>query len=206
MQERPTAKKHHYNWVCIKDLVNPIPARPSTMLCNAFSISHINVPPVERVRACIERFREKGGYVCLIGFPEEREVTEFGRFQPQWLKRVARRVKREFPGGFPSDHSIYAALLEITPTAEEQEVHADGIESQPLFWTIFVPLTFHQNQGTTVFAGGAKKPPRCCRNYMFDSVVQHYGEANRSGESRWVLMLTVASNKSSWSHKVCVDI
>jgi hypothetical protein len=176
------------------------------MLCNAFSISHTDVPPVQRVRASIERFKEKGGHICRTGFPEGREVTEFGRFQPQWLKRVARRVKREFPrGGFPSDHSIYAAILEITPGAGEQEAHADGIESQPPFWTIFVPLTFHRNQGTTVFADGAKPPPRC-RNYMFDSAVQHYGEANRCRESRWVLMLTVASDKSLWGHKVCVEI
>ena len=175
------------------------------MLCNAFPVSHRLVPPVERVVASIERFEDEGGPIHRTWFPYERAVTEFGKFQPNWLKRIAQRIKRGFPGGFPSDHSIYAALLEIPPGADEQEVHADGLGAQPVFWNIFVPLTFHRNQGTTVFAGGARPPPRC-RNYMFDSVVEHHGQANRSGESRWVLMFTVASDRSFWTHKVCVDV
>ena len=173
------------------------------MQCNPFSISHRNVPP--SVPASIRRYRERGGYIERTGFPDDRDALEFGRLQPKWLKRVARRVKREWPGGFPPEHSIYAALLEIAPGADEQEVHADGIEAQPVFWTVFVPLTFHRDQGTTVFAGGARPPPRCW-NYMFDSTVEHFGQANRSGAVRRVLMLTVASDRSFWSHKVCVDV
>ena len=175
------------------------------MQCNALSVSRIDVPPVPRVLASIDRFEAAGGPIHRTCFNEEREVTEFGRFQPRWLKRVARRVKREWPGGFPADHSIYAALLGIPPGADEQEVHADGSGAHPVFWTVLVPLTFHRHQGTTVFAGGARPPPRCW-NYMFDSTVEHFGQANRSGAVRRVLMLTVASDRSFWSHKVCVDV
>jgi hypothetical protein len=177
-----------------------------TPLFNAFSFSRKSIPPLERAIASMGLAEENHPLITHRGSIGGIELNQSESFelrwlkrgalkakrQPRWLKRIAMRVKREFPGGFPPGYAVYAALFGARPGAEEQEVHADGPGDRRMFWNIFVPLTFHAAQGTTVFPGGVRPSPRC-RNYMFDSTVLHHGEANRSGRSRWALLLTVAS-------------
>lgn len=177
-------------------------------LFDAFSFSHRHVPSIERLLASIRRHEEFGHYIYRTGFQRDRDTISLGSFQPCWLKRIARKVKWEFPGGFPPDHAVYAHLFQIHPGAEEQEMHADGFDAasgEPLFWNIFVPLTFHATQGTTVFPQGVRPSPHCM-NYLFDSAVLHHGQANHSTHCRWVLMLVVAHVRSNWQYAVCVDV
>jgi hypothetical protein len=174
-----------------------------TPIFNAFSFSHESVPSVERLIDSIRLHQEAGDCVHSTVFQNDRDFIELRSFQPCWLKRIARKVKWEFPGGFPTDHAVYAQLLQVYPGSEEQEMHADGSDD-PMFWSIFVPLTFHTDQGTTVFSQGVHPLPHC-KNYMFDSTVLHYGQANNGNQCRWVLMLVVAP-VHSYHHATCVDV
>ena len=169
-----------------------------SVVINPFSFSSANVPPVAKIRSSIQRYKEEGGYIGEDGFPNDRDVLHLNAFRPQWLKRVALKIKKEFPGGFPSNYSIYATLLRIAAGADEQEEHSDSGNPDELFWNVFIPLTHHKGQGTTVFKGGIR-PQHRCRNYLFDSNILHYGQANTSSKPRWVLMFIVAGNHSHWA-------
>ena len=163
---------------------------PSSLLFDHFSFSSMGVPSSARIKSAIQDFKEAGGYIETTEWLEDRHVTYFKNFQPQWLRSMAHKIRVEFPGGFPVDHAIHAALLEVKAGAEEQEMHSDGVIGS-LFWNIFVPLTRNfQAQGTTVFVNGTKSS-HWCRNYMFDSNVLHYGQANCSRNPRYVLLFII---------------
>ena len=165
-------------------------------LFDHFSFSSLGVPSVARVKSAMDEYKEAGGFMETTEWLDDRYVTILKDFQPQWLKSMVRKIRMEFPGGFPDDHFIHALLLEVKPGAGEQKMHSDGGEGS-LFWNIIVPLSCtNEMQGTTVFENGTK-PSRWCRNYMFDSNVLHYGQANRSRKSRYALLFIV-STTSYW--------
>ena len=168
-------------------------------LFNVFSLRGVRIPSAASLELAVENRKLTGGYVRRSEFLDDRQVSHLGFMQAAWLKRVAKKIAKEFPGGFPPDHKIYAYLLKIPPGAAEQEVHADGDETMyARFWSIFIPLTNHRMQGTTAFIvnGRTVLPPRGCSNYLFDSTVFHYGQANHSNQARFVLMLKVAPAES----------
>jgi hypothetical protein len=175
-------------------------------LFDQLSLRGLHIPSAASLKATIEDRKIMGKHVGYNEFPDDRHVTLLGFMKKTWLKRVARKLIAEFPGGFPSDHNIYASLMKIPAGAAEQEVHADGDDGEgnagARFWTLFIPLTNHRMQGTTAFVvnGRIVLPPRGCSNYMFDSTVLHYGQANRSNRDRYVLMLNVGSKDSFWQH------
>ena len=176
-------------------------------LFDPLSLKGLHIPSAASLKATIEDRKVMGKYVGYTHFPDDRDVIHLGFTKKMWLKRVARKIVAEFPGGFPSDHHIYASLLKIPPGAAEQEVHEDGDDGKgnletTRFWTFFIPLTTHRMQGTTAFVvnGRTVLPPRGCSNYMFDSTVLHYGQANRSNQERYVLMLNVGWKDSFWQH------
>ena len=164
-------------------------------LFNHFSFRDTDVPPVPKLKSDIRMFRETRrfevtDYIREDGwFDDDRRVTYLGSFQPQWLKRLANKIRREFPGGLPVNHEIYAVLLEIAAGAAKQKLHKDSENPTP-FWSIFVPLTRHKAQGTTAFHGGIYPSPKC-KNYLFDSNTMHYGQANRSQHTRCVLVFMI---------------
>jgi hypothetical protein len=159
------------------------------MLFNHFSFSDADVPSVPKLKEDIRRFKETS-YIWESGWQDDRDITYLGNFQPRWLKRLANKIRQEFPGGgVPVSHGIYAVLLEIPAGAEKQKLHKDSENPTP-FWSIFVPLTRHKAQGTTAFHGGIY-PSHKCRNYAFSSDTLHYGQANRSPHTRCVLVFMV---------------
>ena len=166
-------------------------------MINPFSVSSANAPPVAKILESVSVFKELGGHIGKDGFPDDREFLYLNLYQPRWLKRVALKIKKEFPGGFPSNHAIFATLLKIAVGADDQAEHTDSKNPDVFFWSVFIPLTHHKEQGSTVFKGG-NVPSRMCRNYLFDSNVMHYGQANKSSKPRWVLVFVVASSDSSW--------
>lgn len=172
---------------------------------NLLSLQGLHIPSVAGLKSSIEKRRATGAYMRRSFFPDDRNVTHLGfLIHKEWMKRIARKLVAGFPDGFPSEHNIYVSLLEIPPGAEEQEVHADGDTSseQPRSWSFFIPLTNHRMQGTTVFIVNGKRvlPPRGCSNYLFDSTVLHYGQANRSNQTRCVLMFNVGHKNSNWRY------
>jgi hypothetical protein len=158
------------------------------MLFNHFSFSDANVPSVQKLKSDIRQFKETN-YIRESGWQDDRDVTYLGSFQPRWLKRLANKIRREFPGGLPVNHGIFAVLLEIPARAAKQKLHKDSENPTP-FWSIFVPLTRHKAQGTTAFDGGIY-PSHKCKNYAFSSDTLHYGQANRSQYTRCVLVFMV---------------
>ena len=169
-----------------------------SVVINPFSFSSADVPPVAKILDSVWVYKALGGYIGGDEFPDDRHVLHLNSYQPRWLKRVALKIKKEFPGGFPPNYAIFATLLKIAVGADEQEEHADSGNPDLLFWNVFIPLTHHKEQGSTVFKGGIV-PSRMCRNYLFDSNIKHYGQANKSSKPRWVLMLVVAANDSFWA-------
>ena len=174
----------------------------SLLLFDHFSFSSVGVPSGARIKSAIKAFKEEdGGYIETAEWLDDRYVTYFKRMQPQWLVSMARKIRMEFPGGFPVDHyAIHALLLEVKPGAAEQEIHSDGVDGGSLFWNIFVPLTRSSQlvHGTTVFESDSddagSQPSKWCRNYMFDSKTLHYGQANRSETTtRYVLLFIVGT-------------
>ncbi len=169
---------------------------------NLLSLKGLHIPSAASLTSAIEQRRAMGLYVRYSRFPDDRDVTHLGFMQKAaWLKRIARKVVSEFPGGFPPDHNIFASLLKVPPGAAEQELHGDSETVKPLFWSLFIPLTHHRMQGTTAFFvvnGKTVLPPRGCSNYLFDSAVLHYGQANRSNQARYVLMLNIVA--LHWKH------
>ena len=159
-------------------------------LFNHFSFRDADVPDISSLLSEIKRFKEweLENYIQEGEWEEDRYVIYLGRFQPRWLKRMVQTIRDEFPGGVPSGYEIYAALLEVRPGAARQNLHADG--ELEVFWNLFVPLTRHCAQGTTAFEGGIY-PSYRCKNYLFDSRIMHYGQANNSAHTRYVLMFMI---------------
>jgi hypothetical protein len=170
-----------------------------SVVINPFSFSSAKVPPVARIMESIWSYRETGkGNIEEDEFPNDRDVLHLNSYQPQWLKRIALKIRKEFPGGFPPNHAIFATLLRIAVGADEQEEHTDSGNPDLLSWNVFIPLTHHKEQGSTVFKGGII-PSRMCRNYLFDSNIKHYGQANKSSKPRWVLVFVVETKDSFWA-------
>ena len=84
-------------------------------LFNHFSFSRDDIPSPDQIKEEIEYFEEnEGGHVSKNGTPSEgRVVFDFDTFRPEWLMNIALKTVVEFPGGFPHDYIITAALLEV---------------------------------------------------------------------------------------------
>ena len=168
---------------------------------NIFSFSHNDIPSPEQIKEEIDDFVEDVGHVSISGSPIEGRVNiDFDTFRPEWLKKIARKIMAEFPGGFPHDYCINAALVEVWSGSERQPMHQDGSERQPWkSWQLFIPLTDHRAQGTTIFGNGLG-PPRGCRNYIFDDQTWHYGDSNRSQFIRYVLIFVIGHKDHFTGH------
>ena len=103
-----------------------------------------------------------------------------------------RELRAEAPALF-AGRNVYVSLIAVEPQASAQERHSDAPDrAKGSYATIIVPLTAHQDQGTTEFMlGGAARTPAPGRAYAFDGQVAHRGGANLSRGWRCAVCVVV---------------
>ena len=117
--------------------------------------------------------------------PAAARIAQLGALLRGLAQRLVDSI-REVPEDTPVH--VFFSILGVQPGAPRQPRHQD-LAHQAGYFTALFPLTQYAGQGGTMF-DGAKRPPDGAA-YYFDGSTWHWGTANDSDFTRYVLMAVV---------------